>query len=83
MYVHTNLELLRPTEEQLGLCHRVIIAEPAFLMWQMKRFCREHELSLVWSELVDNQDVSPEYDRVAAFYFIQAQDATLFRLRYS
>ena len=82
MWVHTNLEYRRPTEEQLRLCHEVIIAEPAFLMWQMKRFCRERELSLVWAELVDTADVSPEYDRVAAFYFIQAQDATLFRLQY-
>jgi hypothetical protein len=82
MYVHT-LPDLRPSADILKLCSEVVIADPKTRMWAMKHWCREHELSLVWAELVDTRGVSPEYDSVAAFYFEHGQDATLFRLRYS
>ena len=71
-----------PTQDMLSRCHRVLIGDPAFRMWQMKRWCREQDLSLLWSEIIETADVSIEFDHVAAFYFIDAKDATLFSLKY-
>jgi hypothetical protein len=51
-------------------------------MWQMKRYCREQNLSLVWSELVETSDVSAFFDEACAFYFIDPADATLFTLKF-
>ena len=48
----------------------------------MKKYCRENNLSLIWSELVDTSDVSAFFDEAAAFYFVDPKDATLFRLKY-
>ena len=81
MYVN-NWTLPRPTEEVLDQCHLVVVNDPAFRMWAMKKFCREQNLSLVWSELVETSDVSEYFDEAAAFYFIDPADATLFRLKY-
>ena len=81
--MHTNnWTLPRPPEEVLNQCHQVLIGDPAFRMWQMKRYCRDNNLSLVWSELVETTDVSVYFDEVSAFYFIDPADATLFRLRF-
>jgi hypothetical protein len=81
--MHTNnWTLPRPPEEVLGQCHQVFVGDPAFRMWQMKKYCREHNLSLVWSELIETSDVSAYFDEVSAFYFIDPADATLFRLRF-
>ena len=81
--MHTNnWTLPRPPEEVLSKCHKVMIADPAFRMWQMKRYCREQNLSLVWSELVETSDVSAFFDEACAFYFIDPADATLFRLKF-
>jgi hypothetical protein len=77
-----NWTLPRPTEEILDRCHAVYINDPAFRMWQMKKFCLEQKLSLVWSELVETSDVSAYFDEAAAFYFIDAQDATMFTLKF-
>jgi hypothetical protein len=77
-----NYTLPRPAESVLDQCHEVVVNDPAFRMWAMKRFCRENNLSLVWSELVDTTDVSAYFDEAAAFYFIDPADATLFRLKY-
>ena len=76
------LKNLRPTEAVLEQCHPVLIGDPAFRMWQMKRFCREQNLSLVWSELVETSDVSAFFDEACAFYFIDPADATLFTLKF-
>jgi hypothetical protein len=81
MYVN-NWALPRPTEEVLDQCHLVVVNDPAFRMWAMKKFCREQNLSLVWTELVETLDVSEYFDEAAAFYFIDPADATLFRLKY-
>ena len=81
MYVN-NYELPRPSEQALDQCHLVVVNDPAFRMWAMKKFCRETKLSLIWSELVDTSDVSAYFDEAAAFYFIDPADATLFRLKY-
>jgi hypothetical protein len=51
-------------------------------MWAMKKWCREQNLSLMWSELVETNDVSAYFDEVAAFYFIDPADATLFTLKF-
>jgi predicted solute-binding protein len=77
------LKNLRPTEQVLEQCHQVFIGDPAFRMWRMKQYCREQNLSLLWSELVETSDVSAFFDEVSAFYFIEAKDATLFRLKFT
>jgi hypothetical protein len=77
-----NYELSRPAESVLDRCHLVVVNDPAFRMWAMKKYCRENNLSLLWSELVDTSDASAFFDEAAAFYFIAPADATLFRLRF-
>jgi hypothetical protein len=81
MYIN-NFFIPRPSEKMLDQCHLVVVNDPAFRMWAMKKYCREQNLSLVWSELVDTTDVSAYFDEAAAFYFIDPADATLFRLKY-
>jgi hypothetical protein len=77
-----NYTLPRPKESTLDQCHLVVVNDPAFRMWAMKKFCLENKLSLVWSELVETSDVSAYFDEAAAFYFVDPADATLFRLKY-
>ena len=77
-----NWTLPRPAESVLDQCHEVIVNDPAFRMWAMKKFCRENKLSLVWSELVDTADASTFFDEAAAFYFVDPADATFFRLKF-
>ena len=77
-----NYELERPPEKILDQCHQVFITEPAFRMWQMRRWCREQNLSLLWTELIETADVSAMFDEVAAFYFVDAKDATMFSLKF-
>jgi hypothetical protein len=81
MYVN-NYTLPRPEESVLEQCHQVFIGDPAFRMWAMKKYCREQNLSLVWSELVETSDVSAYFDETCAFYFIDPADATLFSLKF-
>jgi hypothetical protein len=81
MYVN-NYTLPRPEDEVLDQCHEVVINDPAFRMWKMKEFCRNNNLSLIWSELVDTTDVSAYFDEACAFYFIDPADATLFSLKF-
>jgi hypothetical protein len=80
MYIN-NVDLT-PPQDVLDRCHQVIIGDPAFVMWKMKRWCRENNLSLVWSELVETSDVSSQFDECAAFYFIDPADATAFTLKF-
>ena len=77
-----NFSLPRPPAAALAQCQEVIVNDPAFRMWAMKKFCRENNLSLVWSELVETSDVSAYFDEAAAFYFIDPADATFFRLKF-
>jgi len=81
MYIN-NWTLTKPSQEALNQCDKVVINNPAFRVWKMKEFCRNNNLSLVWSELVDTTDVSSWFDEAAAFYFIDPADATFFRLRF-
>ena len=81
MYVN-NYTLPRPAEEVLDQCHLVVVNDPAFRMWAMKKYCTENNLSMVWSELVETSDVSAYFDEIAAFYFIDERDATLFSLKF-
>jgi hypothetical protein len=81
MYVN-NYTLPRPSEEVLDQCHLVVVNDPAFRMWAMKKYCVENKLSLVWSELVETSDVSAYFDEAAAFYFVDPADATLFTLKF-
>jgi hypothetical protein len=80
MYI--NKSDLTPPPAVLDQCHRVLIGDPAFVMWKMKRWCKEQNLSLLWTELVETSDVSAMFDEVAAFYFTEARDATLFSLKF-
>lgn len=77
-----NFTLPRPPEKALDQCHLVVVNDPAFHMWAMKKWCREQNLSLMWTELVETSDVSAYFDEAAAFYFIDPADATLFRLKF-
>ena len=77
-----NYTLPRPEESVLAQCQEVIVNDPAFRMWAMKKYCWANKLSLVWSELVDTSDVSAYFDEAAAFYFVDPADATLFRLKF-
>jgi hypothetical protein len=77
-----NYTLPRPEESVLDQCQLVVVNDPAFRMWAMKKYCIENKLSLVWSELVETSDVSAYFDEAAAFYFVDPADATLFRLKY-
>jgi len=81
MYVN-NYTLPRPAEEVLDQCHLIVVNDPAFRMWAMKKYCIENKLSLVWAELVETSDVSAYFDEAAAFYFIDPADATFFSLKY-
>ena len=81
--MHVNNYILpRPPQNLLDQCQEVLIGDPAFIMWKMKHWCRDQDLSLVWSELIDVADVSSQFDEVAAFYFVDAKDATMFSLKF-
>lgn len=81
MYVN-NYKLPRPPDSVLDRCHQVLIGDPAFHVKRMRSWCYDNNLSLVWWELVETADVGTEYDEVAAFYFADGKDATVFSLRY-
>ena len=81
MYVN-NYTITRPAEELLDQCHQVFIGDPAFNVKKMRNWCWDNELSLVWWELVETADFSLEFDQVAAFYFIEGKDATMFSLKF-
>jgi hypothetical protein len=81
MYVN-NYKLPRPSEQALDQCHLVVVNDPAFRMWAMKKYCLENKLSLLWTELVETSDVSEYFDEAAAFYFVDPADATMFRLKF-
>jgi hypothetical protein len=49
---------------------------------EMKKWCKENNTSYMWCELVDTSDVDYEYDHIAAFWFIKAEDATMFTLKF-
>ena len=51
-------------------------------MWRMKKWCRENDLSLLWSEMLDTSDASYVHDYIAAFWFIEERDATMFTLKF-
>jgi hypothetical protein len=73
---------LRPTDAQLDQCHLVAVGDPSVRMREMRTWCWENNLSLIWSEVLDTTDVSYTYDHVAGFYFIDEKDAMVFTLRF-
>jgi len=77
-----NYTLPRPADSILNQCHQVLIGDPAFHIKKMRQWCYDQNLSLVYWELVETADVSAYFDVVAAFYFIDPRDATLFSLKY-
>ena len=81
MYIN-NYTIPPPPQDLLDKCHQVVIGDPAFVYWKMKKWCREQDLSLVHSELIETADVSAMFDKMAAFYFIDARDATMFSLKF-
>lgn len=80
--MHINNTDLTPPQAALDQCHQVIIGDPKTVMWRMKRWCRENDLSLMWSELLDTSDASYTHDYIAAFWFIDEADATMFTLKF-
>ena len=84
MYMWSDEDRKRftPTEEVLNKCHPVYIGDPTTAMWRMKTWCRENDLSLIWSDIVDTADVSYKWDNVVVFYFIDPKDATAFTLKF-
>ena len=81
MYVNTHT-IQRPPQDLLDQCHRVELQDPKAKFWQMKRWCREQHLSLVWSDAWDLSDFSATYDTGYEFYFIDDKDATIFTLKF-
>ena len=81
MFVN-NYSLPKPPDSVLNRCHQVLIGDPAFHVKRMRSWCYENQLSLVWWELVETADVSDYFDQVAAFYFANARDATMFSLKF-
>ena len=77
-----NYEIPRPPDSVLDRCHQVLIGDPAFKYWRMKNWCFEQELSLVYAEMLETADISPDYDHVVAFYFAEGRDATVFSLKF-
>lgn len=77
-----NYTIPPPPQDLLDQCHQVLIGDPAFHIKKMRNWCNENELSLVYWELVPVMDVSDTFDQVAAFYFIEAKDATAFTLKF-
>ena len=79
-----NYTIPRPPDHLLAQCTEVLIPMTNFTRpyHQMKRWCRENDTSYVWCELVDTSDTSYEHDYIAAFYFIDAKDATMFTLKF-
>ena len=80
--MHVNKVDLTPPQDILNQCHQVLITDPKTVMWKMKKWCREQDLSLMWSELLDTSDASYQHDYIAAFWFIDARDATAFTLKF-
>lgn len=80
-----NYTLPTPPDELLACCERVELDGEGKRFWELKRWCRDNELSLVWSENLDMSDISSWAgpDDLMAFYFIEPRDATLFRLRWA
>jgi hypothetical protein len=76
------LDMFKPPPDLLAKCHEVLIGDPREFMWKMKKFCMDSDLSLVWWELNDVSDSSYTYDAIAAFYFIDEADATIFSLKF-
>lgn len=81
MYVN-NVSIPKPPPHLLAKCTSVVLGDPKTPMWQMRRWCRENDLSLVWAELVDVEGFSVKYHTIVAFYFIDGQDATAFTLKF-
>lgn len=81
MYIN-NFTLKRPSDQVLDKCHEVLIGDPAQPFWAMRKYCRDNDLSLLWAEINDVSDHSYQWDEMAAFYFIDAEDATIFTLKF-
>jgi hypothetical protein len=76
------LKDLRPPFQVLETCHLVKFGGRMFIMREMKKWCLEQQLSLVWAELIYTSDIDYRYKHIAGFYFIEAKDATLFSLKF-
>jgi hypothetical protein len=82
--MHANTYILpEPPQDLLDQCTLVKFYDTTTPPWRMKKWCRENELSLMWFEFLDMSDLdSSLYDVVYKFYFIDAEDATIFRLKF-
>lgn len=83
--MHVNNFVLKRPDHLLDQCVEVIIAynsKPITTYRTMRMWCWDHDMSLVWSEQVDTSDTSSESDHMAAFYFINEEDAVMFTLKF-
>jgi hypothetical protein len=80
--MYSNTYNFRPDDPVLDRCYCVTIADPSVAMREMKQWCWDLGLGLIWAELMDTSDVSYNYDSVAAFYFMSGADVTAFTLRW-
>jgi hypothetical protein len=77
-----NRYSFRPEDWVLDRCHCVTMSDPRVSMREMKTWCWDSGLGLIWAEIMDTSDVSYNYDSVAVFYFESDTDVTMFRLRW-
>jgi len=82
MIYNSNFPNFEPPREILDQCVQVLLPDRDTGLKHIRDWCYQNCESFVWNELVDTSDVSYQYDSVAAFYFYQESDATLFRLRW-
>ena len=81
--MHSNTYNFRPTDSVLDACQCVTIADPTVgSVREIKTWCWDTGLNLVWAEIMDTTDVSYQYDSVATFYFTTKEDVTMFRLKW-
>lgn len=82
MHVNTY-EPVKPPQHLLDLCTEIVFYDIDTPPWRMKKWCRENKLSLVWFEFLDLADLSSSiHDSAYIFYFIDAEDATIFTLKF-
>lgn len=81
--MQANTYNFRPEDSVLDACHTVTVTDPPVGMREMKQWCWDSRLELIWAELMDAVGINYHYDSVAVFYFGRGQDATLFRLRWA
>ena len=80
--IYNNFTTFEPPREVLDRCIQVYLADHKASIQEVRAWAYAHCESFIWSESLDTNDVSYEFDKVSAFYFYSEADATLFRLKW-